>query len=264
MSSFLDKILEAKKAEIAQSKQLTAFDKVKQQAVVRSDYRGFKKSMDQSGVRIIAEIKRASPSKGDIRSDLSPSQLAGAYERGGAAALSVLTEPAFFKGSVQDFRQARSSVKLPVLRKDFIIEPYQVYESAAIGADAILLIVRILDDENLHALYHLAKDIGLDVLVEVFDLRDAERATALNADLIGINNRDLAYFSTDVNQAVRIAAVLPEGTATVAASGIHTVADITFNLRNDIRRFLIGESLVKQGDPEATLREWRSQCVCTD
>lgn len=256
MSSFLDKILESKKLEIAECKSRISQAEVERLAAARSDYRGFEKSLNRDGVRIISEIKRASPSKGDINPDLNPSVIAAAYQEGGAAALSVLTEPNFFKGTPEDLKTARAAVELPVLRKDFIIEPYQVFESAAIGADAILLIVRILDDENLSNLYTLAQKLGLDILTELFDDKDARRAAALQATLIGINNRDLAHFKTDINHAVKIAKILPADTSVVAASGVHSKADIELNLNQGIHRFLIGEALVQQPDPVATLREW--------
>jgi indole-3-glycerol phosphate synthase len=162
-------------------------------------------------VRVIAEIKRASPSRGDIRPDLHPGDLALAYQTGGAAALSVLTEPAFFKGSAKDLKRARDVVELPVLRKDFILDPYQVYETAAMGADAMLLIVRILNDEQLQSLLALAHGIGLETLVEIHDEDDARRLAGLPVPVVGINNRDLAHFQTDVDRAARLAAVLPRG-----------------------------------------------------
>lgn len=259
MASFLDKILASKKTEIAECKSRLSLSEAEKLAATRTDYRGFESSLKKDGVRIISEIKRASPSKGNINPDLNPADVAAAYEQGGAAALSVLTEPNFFKGSQDDLRAARAAVNMPVLRKDFIIEPYQVYESAAISADAILLIVRILDDETLHTLYKLAREVGLDILTEVFDEEDAKRAAALNATLIGINNRDLAHFKIDINHAVRIAKLLPESASIVAASGVHSKSDIEFNLNNGIRRFLIGEALVKQADPVATLKNWISK-----
>jgi len=254
--SFLDKILESKRIELAECQSRISQAEIERMAAARTGFRGFEKTLNQAGVRIIAEIKRASPSLGVINAGLNPATVARAYQAGGAAALSVLTEPNFFKGSQQDLRLAREACTLPVLRKEFIIDPYQVFESAAMGADAILLIVRILDDETLHALYQLAGKLGLDTLIEVFDAQDAARASALKAPLIGINNRDLAHFKTDINQAVRIAKLLPAEASLVAASGVHTQEDIQRNLEHGIRRFLIGEALVRQPDPAETLKEW--------
>jgi indole-3-glycerol phosphate synthase len=254
--SFLDKILVSKRIEIAECKNRISQSEIERMAAARTDFRGFESSLNQSGVRIIAEIKRASPSKGEINPDLNPAAVARAYQEGGAAALSVLTEPSFFKGSQSDLQSAREVITMPVLRKDFIIDPYQVYESVAIGADAILLIVRILDDKALHELYTLARNLGIDILTEVFDEEDAARASALKATLIGINNRDLARFNTDINHAIRVAALLPAEASIVAASGIHSQTDIEMNLANGLRRFLIGEALVKHADPVATLKSW--------
>lgn len=254
--SFLDTILEAKRAELLRAKAERPLAELERRAAARNDTRGLAAALARPGVRIVAEIKRASPSLGNIRPDLDPAATARAYAAGGAAALSVLTEPAFFKGSADDLRAARAAVTIPVLRKDFIIDPYQVYETAAMGADAMLLIVRILDDETLQTLHDLALSLGLDVLTEVFDERDAARANAIGATLVGINNRDLASFKTDVAQATRIAASLRPGTDVVALSGIHSADDIRRTLAGGIRRFLIGEALVRQADAAATLREW--------
>lgn len=263
--SFLDQILASKRVEIEACKQRLSPAEAERLAAARNDYRGFEDSLNRAGVRIISEIKRASPSKGDINPDLLPAKVAQAYEAGGAAALSVLTEPNFFKGSAEDLREARAACRLPVLRKDFMLEPYQIYESAVMGADAILLIVRILDDETLHALHSLAGNLGMDVLTEVFDEDDAARAAGLGATLIGINNRDLARFSTDIGRAMKIASHLPADASLVAASGVHSKADIELNLKNGIRRFLIGEALVKQPDPAAALNEWTGlRCELTD
>ena len=254
--SFLDQILTAKRAEIAAARNLKPQAEVEKLAAAREDFRGFAESLARPGVRVIAEIKRASPSLGDIRPDLHPGDLALAYQTGGAAALSVLTEPAFFKGSAKDLKRARDVVELPVLRKDFILDPYQVYETAAMGADAMLLIVRILSDEQLQSLLALAHGIGLETLVEIHDEDDARRLAGLPVPVVGINNRDLAHFQTDVDRAARLAAVLPRGTAVVAASGIRGADEIQKSLAAGIRRFLVGEALVAAPDPAALLKEW--------
>ena len=254
--TFLDQILAAQRDTLAAAQARTPQAQLERQAAARRDYRGFTSALAVPGVRIVAEIKRASPSLGIISSDLDPAALARAYADGGAAALSVLTEPVYFKGSANDLQVARAAASLPVLRKDFIIDPYQVYETAAMGADALLLIVRLLDDERLHTLHALALSLGLDVLTEIYDEQDAQRARALGATLVGINNRDLAHFTTDITQAARLAAHLPPATMTVALSGIHTTDDIRRTLAGGIRRFLVGEALVRQADPAATLREW--------
>ena len=254
--SFLDQILTAKREEIAAARNLKPQAEVERLAAKREDFRGFAESLARPGVRVIAEIKRASPSLGDIRPDLHPGDLAAAYQAGGAAAISVLTEPAFFKGSAKDLKRAREVVELPVLRKDFILDPYQVYETAAMGADAMLLIVRILDDDQLASLLALARGVGLETLVEIHDEADARRLAGLDVPLVGINNRDLARFDTDPDRAARVAALLPRGTAAVAASGIHSAADIQRALAAGLRRFLVGEILVRAADPAALLKEW--------
>ena len=254
--SFLEKILSAKRAEIEAARALKPQTELERLAAKREEFRGFGESLARPGVRVIAEIKRASPSLGDIRPDLHPGDLALAYQNGGAAALSVLTEPAFFKGSAKDLKRAREFTELPVLRKDFILDPYQVYETAAMGADAMLLIVRILDDETLQSLLALAHGIGLETLVEIHDEADAHRIAPLATPLVGINNRDLAHFHTDTDRAARLAALLPRGTSAVAASGIHDEADIQHALAAGLRRFLVGESLVRHPDPAALLRQW--------
>ena len=258
--SFLPAILESKRTEIARAKQLVPQDEIERRAAGRRDSpRDFVAALADPGVRIIAEIKRASPSLGDIRANLDPAATAAAYAAGGAAALSVLTEPQFFKGNAADLQAARTAVEIPVLRKDFIVDPYQVYESLAMGADAILLIVRILDDRELCTLHALALSLGLAVLTEVFDEADAARASQLGATLVGINNRDLDTFNTDIVQAVRLAELLPKKSMVVALSGIHSASHIQQTLHGGIRRFLIGEALMRQHDPTATLRQWLAQ-----
>ena len=258
--TFLDKIIAAKREEIVRAKTQVPQARVEKLAAERRGFRGFAAALDAPGVRVIAEIKRASPSLGDIRANLDPVATARAYADGGAAALSVLTEPAFFKGSSDDLLRARRAAPLPVLRKDFIIDPYQVYETAAMGADALLLIVRILDEETLRSLHALARSLGLDVLTEIFDERDAARANALGATLVGINNRDLSSFATDLSRAATLGA-RTAASAVVALSGIRSAADIRLNLGLGIRRFLVGEALIRQPDPAATLREWTSMEV---
>lgn len=255
--SILDPIVSSTREAVAAAKrcQPLAACRAAAEAAPR-DRRGFAAALRAPGVRIIAEIKRASPSKGDIAPGLDPAACARAYAAGGAAALSVLTERHFFKGSAEDLRAARDAAALPVLRKDFIVDPYQVYETAAMGADAVLLIVRILPDPLLGDLHALARDLGLDVLTEVYDAADARRANAVGADLVGINNRNLATFETDVAHAARLAAQIRPEAAVVALSGIATVEDIRRSRASGMTRFLVGETLVRASDPAALLREW--------
>ncbi len=254
-TSFLDIILAEKARELERAKAACPEADMRRRAAARqTPYRGFEAALRRPGVRIVAEIKRASPSKGDLQPGLDPATTARAYAAGGAAALSVLTEPAFFKGSMEDLRAARAAVELPVLRKDFIVDPYQIDEAVAAGADAVLLIVRILDDPTLHDLLQHARDAGIDVLTEIFDAADAARAIAAGAALVGINNRNLATFETDCAHAVTIARLLPATVLPVALSGITSAADVTATVRAGMTRLLVGEALVRSGDPTGTLR----------
>jgi len=212
-----------------------------------------------SGVNIIAEIKRASPSKGPICPDLDPAKYAGMYERGGATALSVLTDQAFFKGSLEDLKTARGACALPVLRKEFIISSYQIYESAVAGADAVLLIVRVLAARQLSDYLALCRQLSLDALVEVHGPGDLETATATGARLIGINNRNLTSFDTDIGNAICLASRFNQDQVPVAASGITGRSDIEKNLAVGIFNFLIGESLVKSAEPATFLQSLRGE-----
>ena len=264
---FLSKILAAKRAEVAETKRRFPLDGLVARLERRDAARGFCQALAKPGVRVIAEIKRASPSKGDLRLDLDPAVLARVYASGGAACLSVLTEPAFFKGSLADFSAARDAVSLPVLRKDFILEPYQVFETAAAGADAMLLILRCVTETEASELLRLALALGLDVLVECYDEADAARIPAVFAGIpaetlrghvaVGINNRDLSTFRTDVSHAAKVAEKLPDGLTVVALSGIGGTRDVRTLQTLGINRFLVGEALVRSGDAAATLREWR-------
>jgi len=199
-------------------------------------------------VRLLAEIKRRSPSAGVIREGVEAVEVAGAYEAGGAAALSVLTDAEFFGGSLDALRQVRDAVALPLLRKDFVLDEVQVWEARAAGADAILLIVRILDDPRLAALRDLAVELGMDALVEVHDEEELDRALAIGADLIGINNRDLATFRTDLGLSLRLAPRVDPGVTLVAESGIRTPEDVIALGATGVDAVLVGESLMRQPD----------------
>ncbi len=207
------------------------------------------------GANIIAEVKRGSPSKGVIRADLDPEAYARAYEKGGAAAMSVLTDMSFFHGSLDDLKKARAATGLPVLRKDFIVSTYQIYESHVMGADAVLLIVRAMSTDFLKACLDLCRDLKLDALVEVHSAVELEEATRAGAVLIGINNRDLATFKTDIQTSVDLAARLQDGQVAVAESGIHHREQVERLLDAGIWNFLIGESIVRAPDPVVFLRQ---------
>ncbi len=245
MSDFLEKILECKRTEIAEHKQHTSEIALRVECGDRDDYRSFYNALARDSINIIAEIKRASPSKGDIQPDLVPAEMARMYEEGGAAAVSVLTEKDFFKGCLDDLRAARAACNLPVLRKDFIFDPYQVYEASANKADAILLIVRILEKELLEDLLALTHALGIDALVEIHSEEDLEKIEGIGARIIGINNRDLSSFNTNLDVAIKMAENLKEDQIIVAASGIFSAADINRYPRERIHSFLVGESIVK-------------------
>ncbi len=204
---------------------------------------------------VIAEIKKASPSKGLLRADFHPAKIAASYAAAGAACLSILTDEKFFQGHDSFFREARDAVNLPCLRKDFLIEPYQVYESRLLGADCILLIVAALSMAKLTELYNLARELDMSVLVEVHNRMELEQALQLQPEIIGINNRDLHTFETSFDTSARLRAAIPAGAIVVTESGIRTRADVCFLRTLDIHCFLIGETLMRAPCPGDALRE---------
>jgi len=206
------------------------------------------------GSSVIAEVKRRSPSKGDLADIPDPAALAQAYAAGGAAAISVLTEERRFLGSLDDLRAVRAAVDVPVLRKDFIVEPYQVLEARAAGADLVLLIVAALDDDTLRRLHDLAGELGLTVLVEVHDEAETQRAVALGAELVGVNARNLKTLEIDQDTFGRLAPLIPDDRVKVAESGIFGPVDVKRHVAEGARAVLVGEALVKDGDPEGAVR----------
>lgn len=257
--SRLAEICATKREEVAARKAATSLDALDRAASQRDAPRGFRRALETkiaSGhPALIAEIKKASPSKGLIRADFRPADHARAYSRGGAACLSVLTDRPYFQGDETYLEAAREAVSLPVLRKDFTLDPWQVAEARAIGADAILLIVAALEDAELLELESAALERGLDVLVEVHDERELERAQRLQSRLIGVNNRDLRTFTTDLATSERLAAIAPPEALLVAESGINGHADIARLSSAGIRAFLVGESLMRAHDVAAATRE---------
>jgi indole-3-glycerol phosphate synthase len=211
-------------------------------------------------VSVIAEVKRRSPSKGDLFAGLDPAVVAKEYSAGGAAALSVLTDAPHFGGSADDLATARAACELPVLRKDFTVCEADVYDARAMGADAVLLIVAALDDAELRDFHHLAADLGLAVLVEAHDEAEVERALAAGARIVGVNQRDLVTFQVDTDRAVRVAGAIPTGVVRVAESGITGPADARRLADAGYDAVLVGEHLVTSGDPAAAVRELRSAC----
>jgi indole-3-glycerol phosphate synthase len=250
--TILDKIVEDKREEIAHCRERLPVERLQAHiATTAWSPRGFYRNLmtpGPTGVNVIAEVKRASPSKGMICAGLKSGDCALQYEKGGAAAISVLTDTPYFKGSLADLRLVRAVVAVPVLRKEFIISEYQVYESRAAGADAILLIARILSPNQLSDLLALTHELDMDALVEIHNEKDYAAAHNAGARLIGINNRNLATFDTDIQRAINLANLLQSKEIPVAASGITSRQDIENNLKRGIFNFLIGESLVRSKD----------------
>ena len=256
-TDFLTRIVDHKEQEIQKARERVSEAELREKAAARTDFRPFYENLcqpDATGVNIIAEIKRASPSKGDICPNLDAATTAGQYQAGGAAAISVLTDASFFKGGLEDLRAARAACDLPILRKEFIVSDYQVYEAAAAGADAILLIARILEPEKLKQLYRLCRELGMDALVEIHTPEDAAVVADMGARLVGINNRNLSTFDTDLNVAMDLVSRLSPGQVPVAASGIGGPDDIAENLKAGIYNFLVGESIVRSDDPAGFIR----------
>lgn len=258
MADVLEKICADKRRETARRQAARPLVEVEAAARAVPPPRGFARqlraALDAGGYGLIAEIKRASPSRGLIRPDFSPPELARAYARGGAACLSVLTDEPYFQGCDADLVAARNAVPLPVLRKDFMLEPYQIAESRMLGADCILLILAALDDATATRLCGAAQDLGMDVLVEVHDRGELARARVLPCQLIGINNRNLKTLTVDVATTEEVAAAIPEGRIAVSESGLRSPDDLARMARSGVRCFLVGESLMTQPDVEAATR----------
>jgi len=255
----LKKILARKREEVAARKCSVGLAELQQAVAHAEPVRGFQASLQKQiaagQAAVIAEIKKASPSRGILRETFDPEQIAVSYEKGGAACLSVLTDIDFFQGSDAFLQQARAACHLPVLRKDFMIDPYQLYESRALGADAILLIVAALGDAMLLELLQLAGHLGMDALVEVHDAAELERVLAIPAPLLGINNRDLRSFETSLETTLGFLEQIPGDRLVVTESGIHSVADVELMRSNGVNCFLVGEAFMKAPDPGDKLAE---------
>lgn len=253
----LKKIIARKIEEIAERKQQCDLPEVRQRAQGADPSRGFvsaiKKKIDSGEAAVIAEIKKASPSKGVMRENFQPAKIAASYEKGGAACLSVLTDTDFFQGSAEYLQQARAACSLPVIRKDFIIDPYQVYEARAMGADCILLIVAVLSDVQLSELSGLAQELNMDVLVEVHDAEELERALLLKLPLIGINNRNLRTFEVSLRTTLDLLHQIPDDCIVVTESAIHKKEDVLLMRENAVNAFLVGEAFMRAEDPGAEL-----------
>jgi len=253
--TMLDRILETKRAEVAARKATTSYGDLQSHIDGAGGPRGFRAALDaKGGHALIAEIKKASPSKGLIRADFDPPAHARAYAAGGAACLSVLTDERWFQGADAYLQAARAAVSIPVLRKDFTVDPWQAIEARALGADAILLIVAALDDGQLAEIEAAALDCGMDVLVEVHDAAELDRALRLRSRLIGVNNRDLRDFTVDFQRTYDLVGRAPAGCTFVAESGLTTRADLDAMAAHGVRCFLIGEALMRADDVEAATR----------
>jgi indole-3-glycerol phosphate synthase len=257
MSDILNKILATKKTEVAASKLAVSLDQLQAQAEAQGEPRDFVGSIHKkvmaNKAAVIAEIKKASPSKGVIREDFKPAEIAKSYEKAGAACLSVLTDEQYFQGSTAYLKEARAACKLPVLRKDFIIDEYQVFEARAMGADCILLIVAALELAQMQKLEALANELGMAVLVEVHDADELALALQLDTPLIGINNRNLRTFEVSLQTTLDLLKIMPEDRFVVTESGIFTPDDVKLMMDNQVQGFLVGEAFMRQDDPGAEL-----------
>jgi indole-3-glycerol phosphate synthase len=259
MNDILSQILDTKKIEIATARQMRSEADMLREAKSRKDVRGFARAIEkkialgQPGV--IAEIKKASPSKGVIRENFNPVEIASSYAAHGAACLSVLTDVQYFQGSYDYLRQARAACTLPVLRKDFMIDPYQIVHSRAIGADCILLIVAALSPQQLREFETNATELGMDVLVEVHDRAELDIALELNTSLVGINNRNLRSFETSLQTTLDLLSAVPEGKRVVTESGILSSDDVKLMRDNDVHAFLVGEAFMRAPEPGVALQD---------
>jgi indole-3-glycerol phosphate synthase len=258
----LERILESTREDLNARKRDLPPEELEYQAFAignggEASERRFEAALTEPGIAVIAEFKRRSPSAGTLGRAPDLHELVGAYERGGAGALSVLTEEKHFDGTLEDLRAARTACELPILRKDFILDDYQLYEAKVAGADAVLLIVAALAPEELHSLHEGAGKLGLDVLVEVHDREELRTALSLGAELIGINNRDLRDFSVDVERTEKLMGEIPAGVTVVSESGIARAEQLVKLEAAGVDAVLVGEALMRSADPEAALRTLR-------
>jgi len=255
MPTILEEIVEQTAIDLKKRQRKVSFMDFESMECFEHERRGFRKALRNNGdLAIIAEIKKASPSKGEIRPDFNPGEIAGQYRKGGAAALSVLTDEPAFKGSLDDLETASKAVELPVLRKDFVIDPYQVKEARAYGADAVLLIATITEGNQLDELLAAADEFGLDALVEVYNDADLERVNFERVDLLGANNRDLNTFEVDLHRGIELLHKSPQGTVKVSESGLSSPDDLKLLVDEGIEAALIGEHFMRQPDPGKAVR----------
>jgi indole-3-glycerol phosphate synthase len=259
VNTILDTILQRKHDEVAMRRARLPLAELRARIADAAPVRGFADAVTakiRAGLpAVIAEVKKASPSKGVIRADFDPATIARSYQSGGAACLSVLTDAGFFQGSEEDLQRARAACDLPVLRKDFIVDPWQLYEARVLGADCILLIVAALDDVRLSEFAFLAAELGMDVLVEVHDLDELERALPVPARLLGVNNRNLKTFDVSLQTTLSLREAVPADRVLVTESGILTREDVAVMRNAGVHAFLVGEACMRQPDPGAALQE---------
>ncbi len=251
----LDRIVQAKRREVTRLRESGSLDAMQKAALDTPPPRDFRAALESAPCAIIAEVKRSSPSKGRIREDFDPLAIASLYEENGAVAISVLTDETFFEGKKTYLSEIREQVSLPLLRKDFIIDPYQVCETRIIGADAVLLIAAILEGAKLDYMIEMAESLGLAPLVEVHSQEELERALAAGAGIIGINNRNLTTFATDLRTTLELVSRIPEGKMAISESGIEGRGEIEELMKKRIHVFLVGETLMRAPDVGAKLRE---------
>ncbi len=247
--TILDKIVARKREELVERRKKRSLSDLEQLALSAAPVRGFAKNLSGRRPAVIAEIKKASPSKGIIRADFHPAQIAAQYEKAGAACLSVLTDVDFFQGNDLYIKEAQAVSSLPVLRKDFMIDPYQIIESRALGADCILLIAACLSDAQMKELYDVATKYKLDVLVEVHDRAELDRALELPTNMIGVNNRNLKDFHVSLNTTLSLSKYIPADRLLITESGIHTPNDVALMQSQGIHTFLVGESMMRETNP---------------
>jgi indole-3-glycerol phosphate synthase len=257
MNDILAKILAVKAEEVATARQLRSEAELLREAQARQDVRGFAQAIEdkiaQGRSGVIAEIKKASPSKGVLRDNFDPAAIAATYAAHGAACLSVLTDVQFFQGSHDNLRRARAACQLPVLRKDFVIDSYQITSARAMGADCVLLIVAALSPSQLHDLEAVAIELGMDVLVEVHDAQELDIALGMKTNLLGINNRNLRTFETSLQNTLDLLPRIPQGKRVVTESGILTPEDVALMRHHNVHAFLVGEAFMRADDPGAEL-----------
>lgn len=251
----LDEILEKRRLQLQEEQHKTPLAVLEKQLNLAKPPRDFLAAVMEPGISLIAEVKKASPSRGMINAHIVPGELAKTYQRGGARAISVLTERAFFRGHADYLREVKAQVSLPALRKDFIFDPYQIIESKVLGADAVLLIMAMLSDRDYRELYKLANDLGLKCLVEVHDRQELERALQVNPDIIGINNRNLKSFSVDIKTTLELLSYIPPGVAVISESGINNFTQVELLSQQGVHGILVGEALSGSADVPLALQK---------